>query len=170
MDVQLPQITPAPGSSDVRELFWQQLVKQNRRSRRSFPRIHADIPVQVLEIENQPIKVHSRDISFGGLQIRCNPETSQRLLRLKPEAMIKQNKAGVNPVDGIVRMKLQLNLVVDTKVHQIHCLARVAHYVHVPDSQPGQEIAMGFQFLSFRDQGQQLLSKFVEEHLIPAGF
>lgn len=170
MDVRIPQTTHAPRGNDASENFWQQLVHENRRSRRNYPRIHADISVHVLGLEARPIKLHSRDISFGGLQVRCNPETSQRVLGLKSGSVGFSSKSSDNPVEEIARMKLELRLVVDSKVRKIQCLARVAHYVHITDALPGQEIAIGFQFLGFKDQGKQMLCKFVEENLIPAGF
>ncbi len=170
MDVQLSHSSHVPASSNANDNFWQQLAGKDRHSRRSHPRVHADISVHVLEIEAQPIKLHCRDISFGGLQLRCCPETSQRLLRLKLNACGTQDQPDANSVEGISRMKLEIRLVIDSRVHKIRTLARVAHYVHVPDALPGQEIAIGFQFLGFKDQGQEILIKFVEEHLIPAGF
>ncbi len=176
MDVQLRQSTPVPASSNASETFWQQLVQQNQRPKRNFPRIHADISVHILGIEANPIKVQSRDISYGGIQIRCNPETSQRVLRLNTDALKGQEKTdsdtadGIDSVDKIEHMKLQIRLVVASRVHKIQCLARVAHYVQVPDSTPGQEIAIGLQFLGFKDQDKQVLNSFIEENLIPAGF
>ena len=176
MDVQLRQSPPVPVSTNASETFWQQLVSQNQRPKRNYPRIHADISVHILGIEANPINVQSRDISFGGLQIRCNPETSQRLLRLSTDALKGQEKPGsdslkeIDGIDRIEHMKLQIRLVVASRVHKIQCLARVAHYVQVPGSAPGQEIAIGFQFLGFKDQDKQILNSFIEENLIPAGF
>ena len=170
MNVRIAQTTHAPPSSNASEKFWQQLIKQNRHSRRSHPRVHADISVHVLGIEDQPIKLHCQDISFGGLQLRCCPETSQRLLRLKLDALTGPDQPSTNAVDSIARMNLEIRLVVNGKVRKILTLARVAHFVHIPDALPGQEIAIGFQFLGFKDRGKSLLTRFVEEHLIPAGF
>ena len=173
MDVQLRQSTPVPITTNASETFWQQLVSQNQRPKRNYPRIHADISVHILGIEAKPIKVQSRDISFGGLQIRCNPETSQRLLRLSTDVLKGQENPdpdSLERIDGIEHMKLQIRLVVASRVHKIQCLARVAHYVQVPESVPGQEIAIGFQFLGFKDQDKQILNSFIEENLIPAGF
>jgi|GEM_PF-6120021 len=170
MSVRIPQTTLAPHGNDASENFWRQLVMQNRRSRRNHPRIHADISVHVLTAENNPIKLNSRDISFGGLQVRCNPDTSRQVLGLSSDSLISHTCGADNPVDGIARMKLELRLVVDARVSKIQCLVRVAHYVLVADALPGQEIAIGFQFLGFKDRGKQVLNKFIEEHMIPAGF
>ena len=169
MDVQFRQSIPVPASTHASETFWQQLVQQNQRPKRHYPRIHADISVHILGVEAKPIKVQSRDISFGGLQIRCNPETSQRVLRLNTDAL-KGQLTDTDSAVGIDHMKLQIRLVVASRVHKIQCLTRVAHYAQVPQSIPGQEIAIGFQFLGFMDQDKQVLNSFIEENLIPAGF
>jgi len=158
----------APGNGG--ETFWQQLTDQNKHSRRSYPRIHADIRVQVLGVEAQPIELRSRDISFGGLQIRCDLQTCRRVLRLDPQAVVTQARHHANPVDDIAHIQLQINLLVNDRIHKILCLTRVIHYVLIAGAPPGEEIAIGFRFLGFKEQGKRVLHRFVEENMIPAGY
>ncbi len=170
MDTKLARSSLFSAAGDGGESFWQQLTDHNKHSRRSYPRVHADIPVLALGVEAQPIELRSRDISYGGLQVRSNIHTCRRVLRLHPQAEITQARHHANPVEGLAHIKLQISLLVGDSIHQIQCLTQVIHYVQIVGAEPGEEIAIGFKFLGFKAQGKRELHKFVEENMIPAGY
>ncbi len=168
MEDSILQSAPVPHTSDAGERFWQQLLKSSRHSRRSFPRVHAIVPVCVLGVEKDLIDLCTKDMSFGGLQVRCDPQTIKRLLQLVTDADGPQGQRKAKPKNRNTYIKLVLCLTLKGEERKIQCLARIVHVVQIPKAPPGQEIAVGFQFLGFKGKGKQIVGKFIEDFLIPA--
>jgi hypothetical protein len=139
------------------EAFWGALAARGQNWRRSYPRVHAAVPVCVAETPCGPIDLISNDLSRHGMQIRCDRATAARMC---PQSSI----GGEEPTFPMsLRLRVSgLSLCVNTH-------ARIVHLTRVHDAPAAQEVALGVEFVRFEDGGEKVLQRFVEQHLRPAG-
>lgn len=139
------------------EAFWDKLAARGPNGRRSYPRIHAGVPVRASETPGGALDLISNDLSRRGMQIRCDRATAARLC----------------PHGGTARARptypMSLQLDVSGLRLRVNTHARIVHLTLVPDAPAAQEVAMGVEFLRFEDGGEKVLQRFVEQHLRPAG-
>jgi len=139
------------------EAFWGALAARGQNWRRSYPRVHAAVPVCVAETPCGPIDLISNDLSRHGMQIRCDRATAARMC---PQSSI----GGEEPTFPMsLRLRVSgLSLCVSTH-------ARIVHLTLIHDAPAAQEVALGVEFVRFENGGKKVLQRFVEQHLRPAG-
>lgn len=139
------------------EAFWFKLSARGRHNRRSCPRVHANVPVCFDVTPSGTVETTSNDLSRYGMQVRCN-RTTANLLR---------------PASGGTAAKRTYPLVIQLEISglalRVGAQGRIMHLTLVPDAAPGEEVAIGVEFLSFEAGGADVLQAFVEQHLCPAG-
>lgn len=144
-------------SNSALELFWDHLRAHGPNGRRTYPRIHARVPVHIIETPSGTVGVVSVDVSRRGMQFRCDRATAVRLC----------------PQSGIAHSKPTYPVTLDLKVGdhtlRINAHGRIAHLTLVPDAPATEAVAIGVEFLGFQDQGERVLQRFVEQHLRPVG-
>lgn len=148
---------PIPGAGDgPLEAFWNKLAASGPNGRRSYPRIHAAVPVSVRETPSGPIELVSNDLSRYGMQVRCDRATAARLC--------PQSGIGQDPPTYPTSLQLRVSgIALRVSIH-----ARIVHLTLVLDAPAAQEVALGLEFLRFQDGGEKVLQQFVEQHLRPA--
>lgn len=146
------------GASDARlDVFWQNLLAQRPDGRRSYPRVHAAVPVRVSETPSGAVEVITNDLARCGMQIRCDRATAQRLC---PQPDVARDTP---------TYPMSLQLTVFKLALRVNIHARIVHLTLIPDALPAQEVAMGVEFVNFQNGGETVLERFVEQHLRPAG-
>ena len=138
------------------EKFWREL--HSARKRREIPRLHANVPVCLSPAKGLDIKLHSNDLSWFGMQVRCDRQTAATL---RPDTS-KDAPQAVFPTT--------LQLDIEGTALRINAYSRVAHITLVAEEPPESEIAIGFAFVRFEQGAQATLHRFIEQHLLPAGW
>ena len=138
------------------EKFWSEL--HSARKRRKAPRLHANVPIFLTPANGPVLKLHSNDLSWFGMQVRCDRQTAATL---RPDT---NNHAP----QAVFPTTLQLDI--EGVSLRINAYSRVAHMTLVAGEPLDSEIAIGFTFVRFEQDAQQRLYRFIEQHLLPAGW
>ncbi|MFT5445542.1 MAG: hypothetical protein ACI9DC_000703 [Gammaproteobacteria bacterium] len=138
------------------EKFWCELHRASKR--RKAPRLHADVPICLSLAKGPDLKLSSNDLSWFGMQVRCDRQAATEL-RPNPKNDAPQT---------IFPTTLQLDI--EGISLPITAYSRVAHMTLVAGAPPESEIAIGFAFVRFEQDAQTTLYRFIEQHLIPAGW
>lgn len=166
MPEQANQVRYGAGDGPL-EAFWDELATRAPNGRRSYPRIHAAVPVRVCETPCGPIDLVSNDLSRCGMQIRCDRATVSRLC---PQSDIgPDTPICPTPSYPVPTYPMSVQLRVSGLALRVNIHARIVHLTLVPDAPAAQEVALGVEFLRFQDGGEKVLQRFVEQHLRPAG-
>jgi c-di-GMP-binding flagellar brake protein YcgR len=139
------------------EAFWGTLAARGPYRRRSYPRVHAAVPVCVGETQCGPIELISNDLSRYGMQIRCDRATTARMYP----------QSGIGGEEPTYPMSLRLRVSGLSRCVNTH--ARIVHLTLIHDAPAAQEVALGVEFVRFEDGGEKVLQRFVEQHLRPVG-
>lgn len=138
------------------EKFWCELHAS--RKRRKAPRLHANIPVSLSPAKGPVVALRSNDLSWFGMQVRCDRQTATTL---RPDT---QDDAPQVVFPTTIQLDIEgISL-------RINAHSRVAHMTLVPGEPTESEIAIGFAFVRFEDDAQATLHRFIEQHMLPAGW
>lgn len=138
------------------ERFWSEL--HHAPTRRRDPRVHANVPVCVSVDKGAQVETRSNDLSYHGMQLRCDRKTAATL---RPQAHGK----GAHSVYPVT-----LQLGIDGVSFSVSTHARVAHVSLVNEASPDTEVAIGMTFVRFEKGAQAALHRFIDQHLLPAGW
>jgi len=144
--------TRAAAALPQTEAFWVRLAPRDRTLRWRYPRVHANVPVQISAPPREPVELTSNDVSVLGLQVRCDRRTAARL-RPDPKAVREQVYA------------LRLALTFGRSRVTVSARGRLAHISLIPGAPAEQEVALGFELKAFEGRGGELLERFVSLHL-----
>ena len=100
----------------------------------------------------------SNDLSYHGMQLRCDRVTAEIL---RPDS---------HATKGRSTYAATLKLEMDGLSLRISAHARIAYVALIPDAPASTEVAIGMAFVRFEDGAQQALERFIEYHMMPAGW
>ncbi|MFT5172869.1 MAG: hypothetical protein ACI8W7_001037 [Gammaproteobacteria bacterium] len=138
------------------EQFWHDL--HHEPARRRSPRVHANVPVSLSLIEGTAVPLSSNDLSYHGMQLRCDRVTATIL---RPDSHDTKEQAVYAAT---------LKLEIDGITLRISAHARIAYVALLPDAPASTEVAIGMEFVRYEDGAQQALERFIEHHMVPAGW
>jgi len=138
------------------EKFWRDL--HHAQKRRKVPRVHANVPVHLSAVKGAVIEMRTNDLSYHGMQVWCDRGTAAILLP-------KASGDGAQPVYPII-----LQLDIDGISPPINAHVRIAHMTRVANAPAEKEVAIGLLFVCFEGGAQQALHRFIDQHLVPAGW
>ncbi len=151
-----PQRKPPPTTDPAPlEAFWIRLAAHGARIRRSYPRVHASVPVHLRADGGTPVDLTTRDVSLGGFQVRCDRATAERL---RPARDADGKRCAI---------PFCMKLSVTGMPHKLVGKGRVTHLSLVPDAHPDEEVAVGVEYAGFEAGSQDVLRRYVEQHLLP---
>lgn len=138
------------------ERFWRDL--HHNPGRRRAPRVHANVPVCLFPADGTRVPIVSDDLSYHGMQVCCDRATA---------ALLRPHSHGT---DTKPTCAVTLQLEFDGSALRVSAHARIAYVTLIADSPVSSEIAIGMSFVRFEDGAQQALERFIEHHLVPAGW
>ena len=144
------------------DAFWTKIPNTAVRARRGCPRVHANVPVRVSGTGIAPLKTRTNDLSLGGLQLRCDRKAAN-CLRPDPTAVTDGNEPATP------RAVITLLLTIDGQTMRVSAHGEVVHLTLLPNSDGAREVAVGFKFVDFEEGSREVLMRFIEYHLHPAG-
>ena len=137
------------------EQFWHDL---HHSARRKSPRVHANVPVSLSPTKGASIPIRSNDLSYRGVQVRCARATA---------AILRPHSHG-EQAQPTYAATLELGF--DGLSLRISAHACIAYVTLDPDAPAHAEVAIGMSFVRFKNGAQQTLERFIEHHLLPAGW
>lgn len=128
-------------------------VLKHYEERRRYPRVDLRAPVTISLRDKRELQGRTRNVSAGGMQLRCDRKTS---------SVLHPTGAHIKPGKGpsiMVRFELPL----DGKQRSFAAVGRVVYFAACrPD-----EFAFGVKFTRITASGKALLARFIMESMRP---